>query len=129
LAESVYGDLVPRSILVPMGNLAAHLIQHLNGQPVLLGGEPVDQNPAARLASAQQRIALAWRDRTCTHPGCNRPATWSLHAHHLIPYGPAGPTAMPNLVSLCPEHHVRREALFVRTGVRDPRRRPVAAGW
>ena len=67
------------------------------GQPVLLNGQRLDQDPAARLASSAQRIALGWRDRTCRHPGCGRPSTWALHAHHVTPYGKGGPTVMGNL--------------------------------
>ena len=106
LVESVYGDHLPRTVLAPLGNPAAHLIEHdSNGQPILLDGQQVDQNPAARLASSTQRTALGWRDRTCRHPGCSRPPTWALHAHHITPYSKGGPTVMKNLALYCTEHH------------------------
>ena len=105
LAESIYGVLVPRSALAPMGHRAAHLIEYDQGTPVLLDGALIDTDPHARLASHTQRIALTARDRHCTHPGCARPSTWSLHAHHRIPYSKGGPTQMHNLTLLCPEHH------------------------
>lgn len=76
LAETCYGQLVPRKIVAPPTHPAAHLLQHAAGQPVLLDGQPLDRAPAARLASPAQRTALAWRDRTCTYPGCHRPPTW-----------------------------------------------------
>ena len=106
LAESVYGDLVPLSAIAPMGDSAAHLIEHLDGQPILLDGKPIDTDPGARSANTAQRTALAFRDRTCSEEGCDRPPTWSLNAHHLIPYSQGGATTMENLTLLCSEHHI-----------------------
>ena len=106
LVESVYGDQLPRSVAAPLGDPAAHLIRHdEKGQPILLDGQRLDQFPTARLATPAQRIALGWRDRTCRHPGCTRPPTWSLHAHHVMPYGAGGATVMGSLTSYCTEHH------------------------
>ena len=105
LAESAYGILVPRSVLPPPEHPAAHLIEHEHNTPILLDKQPIDTNPTTRLATPAQRIALAYRDRHCTHPGCTRPTTWSLHAHHKIPFGNSGPTTLKNLTLLCPQHH------------------------
>jgi hypothetical protein len=100
LAQSVYGGTVPASAVT-------HVLEHdQDGQPVLLDGEKIDADPRARLASAAQRTGLAFRDRHCTYPGCSRPPTFSLHAHHLLPYGKGGATVMENMTSLCAEHHV-----------------------
>ncbi|WP_084316841.1 DUF222 domain-containing protein [Actinospica robiniae] len=107
LAESVYGDMIPRTILPPPGAPGAHLLHYgEDGQPVLLDQAIIDQNPAARLASASQRTALAWRDRGCTFLGCRRPPTFALHAHHKIPHSHHGPTVLDNLTLLCSPHHV-----------------------
>ena len=81
-----------------------HLDQ--NGEPVLLDGVKIDANPNARLASPAQRIALAYRDQHCSYPGCTRPTTWSLHAHHRTAFSDGGPTIVENLTLLCSEHHV-----------------------
>jgi hypothetical protein len=97
--------MVPRTVVAERGNSAARLIEHVDGQPVLLDGKPIDENPTARLASPAQRTALAFRDRHCTYQGCSRPPTWSLNAHHKIPYGEGGPTDLRNLTLLCAEHH------------------------
>ena len=105
LAESVYGDLMPRSAVAQKGDDAARLLEHLDGRPMFLDGMPIDTEPTARLATASQRVALGFRDRQCTHPGCTRPVTWSLNAHHQIPYSKSGPTTLDNLVLLCAEHH------------------------
>jgi hypothetical protein len=51
-----------------------------------------------------QRRALAKRDRHCTFPGCDRPATW-CDAHHLWPWDKGGPTALWNLTLICRFHH------------------------
>lgn len=106
LAESVYGDLVPREVLPPPGTPGARLLEHdAQGQPVRLDGEGLDQSPMARLASAAQRIALAWRDRQCTYPGCDRPPPFALHAHHRVPFRRQGSTTLANLTLLCAPHH------------------------
>ena len=102
LATSVYGVLVPRTA-IPARRV--HLLQTRGGEPVLLDGEEIDRDPGARLASRAQRIALAFRDRHCTYPGCSRPPTWSLHAHHDVPYRDGGGTVVKNLSLLCSEHH------------------------
>ena len=105
LAVSVYGSLVPRSAITEPTDPNAHLLHTRDGEPVLLDGEEIDREPAARLASAAQRTALAFRDRHCTYPGCSRPPTWSLHAHHRVSYRDGGATTVKNLSLLCSEHH------------------------
>jgi len=76
--------------------------------PAVLGGEGevLDLGRETRLATTAQRRALALRDRGCVFPGCTRPSNW-CQAHHIV--------------------DVRREALDFRTGVKEPRRRIVAA--
>jgi hypothetical protein len=103
--ETCYGQVVPASRIVRK-SAAIHLTLAPNGVPVALDGQPIDQNPGARLASRAQRIALDFLYRQCTHPGCTRPAVWSLHAHHLIPFAAGGPTTINNMTMLCSEHHV-----------------------
>jgi len=105
LAESVYGALVPRTAIIEPAHPNAHLLHTRDGEPVLLDAEEIDSEPTARLASPAQRAALAFRDRHCTYPGCSRPSTWSLHAHHHISYRRGGATVMKNLSLLCSEHH------------------------
>lgn len=104
LAESVYGDVVAHSALP---DVDAHMLEFdRDGQPTHLDGVEIDADPTARLASREQRIALAYRDEHCTYPGCSRPPTWSQHAHHVVPYSKSGPTVLKNLRLLCSEHHV-----------------------
>jgi hypothetical protein len=105
LATSVYGALVPRTAIPAPSDPSAHLVHTKDGEPVLLDGEEVDRTPGARLASVAQRIALAFRDRHCSYPGCTRPPTWSLHAHHKTPYRDGGETVVKKMTLLCSEHH------------------------
>jgi hypothetical protein len=65
----------------------------------------VDQDPSARLASAGQRSYLARRDRHCRFPGCDRPVTYALHAHHTTAYAKGGATTVKNLKLYCSQHH------------------------
>jgi hypothetical protein len=106
LATSAYGLLLPRTAIpAPRAHLLQTRVLSRDGEPVLLDGEEIDRDPAARLASVAQRITLAFRDRHCTYPGCTRPSTWSLHAHHKTSSREGGATTMKNLSLLCSEHH------------------------
>ena len=107
---TVYGQLVPAEGLPSMRDSAASLLEvdPASGEPVALDGRGLDTDPKARLASPDQRTALAFRDRECSEPGCSRPVTWSLHAHHETAYQDGGTTVMSNLVLLCSEHHALR---------------------
>lgn len=64
----------------------------------------LDLGTGVRLATPRQRRALDVRDRGCTFPGCNRPASW-CDAHHVIWFSRGGPTDIDNLALLCPAHH------------------------
>ena len=59
---------------------------------------------ARRVATAQQRLALAARDGGCSFPSCDRPAAW-CQAHHVIPWIDGGPTDLDNLTLVCGFHH------------------------
>jgi hypothetical protein len=106
-AETGYGALIPTTTLPgPHDPTALHLTLTPDGQPGTLDDQPIDRDPTARLAtSPAQRLALAFRDRHCTYPGCTRPVPWALHAHHRTAYTHHGPTTINNLTLLCPEHH------------------------
>jgi hypothetical protein len=53
------------------------------------------------------------RDRTCTFPGCTRPAT-GTDLDHRVPW-PTGPTDEANLHCLCRHHHRAKQARFTVT--------------
>jgi len=107
---TVYGELVPVEGLPSVRDSASSVltVDPVSGEPVALDGRGLDADPGARLASADQRTALAFRDRECSEPGCSRPVTWSPHAHHKIAFKDGGETRMRNLTSLCSEHHILR---------------------
>ncbi len=57
-----------------------------------------------RLASADQRLALAARDGGCCFPGCDRPAAWT-EVHHVTELIKGGATDVANMCLLCVHHH------------------------
>lgn len=64
----------------------------------------LDLGRSRRLASSAQRIALAFRDRGCRFPGCDRPAQWT-DIHHVQPWALGGSTDLADLLSFCRFHH------------------------
>jgi hypothetical protein len=86
--------------------------------PMVLGSasEPLDVGQQVRLVTPAMRAALALRDGGCVFPGCSvRPEL--CEAHHVVPWHRGGPTALHNLVLLCPHHHGLVEP--ARDGPRD----------
>lgn len=67
-------------------------------------GTPMDIGRKTRKLTAPLRRALRLRDSgSCRYPGCT--ARRRLHAHHIRHWANRGPTALSNLISLCPAHH------------------------
>jgi hypothetical protein len=64
----------------------------------------IDVGRSERVVPGATRRALNVRDRGCRWPGCDRPPAWTA-AHHVVHWGHAGPTDLPNLVLLCRHHH------------------------
>jgi hypothetical protein len=73
---------------------------------ILLNSESVviDVGRAKRTVSGPARKALNARDRGCTWPGCERPASWTS-GHHLKHWLHGGSNEPPNLTLLCYRHH------------------------
>src|SRR3979411_912201 len=73
---------------------------------IVLGSEAtvIDVGRARRTISGPARKALNVRDRGCTWPGCDRPASWTS-GHHLKHWIDGGTTAPPTLALLCYRHH------------------------
>jgi hypothetical protein len=73
---------------------------------VLLNPEsvPIDLGRATRVIPDRLRRLLELRDQHCTHPGCDRPATW-CDAHHIQHWADGGLTDLANLQLLCSWHH------------------------
>jgi hypothetical protein len=74
--------------------------------PIVLGGDgvPLDVGRARRLATRDQRRALAAMYTTCAMPGCTVRFE-RCRIHHLDPWLPTGPTNLANLVPVCDRHH------------------------
>ena len=66
--------------------------------------EPLDVGRRTPVISPAIRRAVIVRDRHCRFPGCDRPHAW-CDAHHVVHWADGGPTAVPNLLSLCRRHH------------------------
>ena len=73
---------------------------------VVLQGESrvLDLGRTTQVVPRELRNALQVRDGGCAFPGCGPKARW-CHAHHIVHRVDKGPTAIHNLVLLCPRHH------------------------
>jgi hypothetical protein len=73
---------------------------------ILLGSDSmvIDVGRAKRTISGPARKALNVRDRGCTWPGCERPASWTS-GHHLKHWINGGTNEPENLTLLCYRHH------------------------
>lgn len=67
-------------------------------------GEAVDLGRAERFFTPAQIKRLWLRDRHCTYPGCDAPASWT-DAHHLIHWVDGGASDLDNAALLCGRHH------------------------
>jgi hypothetical protein len=75
-------------------------------------GHVLDLGRTRRLFTPAQVQALWLRDRHCTFPGCQTPASW-CDAHHVTHWADGGPTDLDNAALLCGRHHtiVHRDRL------------------
>ncbi len=73
---------------------------------IVLGSDSmvIDVGRAKRTISGPARKVLNVRDRGCTWPGCERPASWTS-GHHLKHWIHGGTNEPPNLTLLCYRHH------------------------
>lgn len=87
---------------IPAGELR-RLLCDANIIPVVLGGdsEILDVGTTNRFVTPAIRRALSVRDRECVFPSCTVPDA-ECDAHHVVPWKHGGPTALGNLVMLCP---------------------------
>jgi hypothetical protein len=74
--------------------------------PVVLGGDgvPLDVGRRRRLATREQRVALAAMYTGCAMPSCEVRFE-QCRIHHLDPWQPAGLTDLDNLIPLCGRDH------------------------
>jgi hypothetical protein len=73
---------------------------------ILLGSDSmvIDVGRARRTVSGPARKAVNVRDRGCTWPDCERPASWTS-THHLKHWLHGGDNQPANLTLLCYRHH------------------------
>jgi hypothetical protein len=66
-------------------------------------GHSIQQGTASRNPSSAQRIEIRRRDKGCRWPGCTY--TEFTDVHHVVHWLNGGATSIPNLVTLCDQHH------------------------
>jgi Domain of unknown function (DUF222)/HNH endonuclease len=66
-------------------------------------GHSIQQGGVGRNPSPAQRIEIRRRDKGCRWPGCTY--TEFTDVHHVVHWLNGGPTSIPNLVTLCDQHH------------------------
>jgi Domain of unknown function (DUF222)/HNH endonuclease len=73
---------------------------------IVLGSESmvIDVGRAKRTVSGPARKALNVRDKHCTWPSCERPASWCA-GHHMKHWAQGGTNESDNLTLLCRRHH------------------------
>ncbi|NAZ82092.1 DUF222 domain-containing protein [Kineococcus sp. R8] len=89
-------------------------------------GAVLDLGRSSRLATTQQRRALAVRDGGCAAPGCTT-APWACEAHHFPAWENGGTTDLDTMVLLCPTHHRAWHAHHLEVRLRPDR--TVEARW
>ncbi len=85
--------------------LAAWLRTSQLTSPVNSISLPLDTGKPTETIPPHLRRAIAWRDRHCRFPGCDRPPS-RCQVHHLIPRSQGGPTSLGNCCELCVFHHL-----------------------
>ncbi|MGN6197056.1 DUF222 domain-containing protein [Humibacter sp.] len=81
-----------------------------------------------RCFTAQQRRAIAARDKTCVIPGCRIPAGWCEY-HHVQEHSRGGPTDTGNGAAVCWYHHHSIDTGGWAIRMRDGRPQVRAPGW
>jgi hypothetical protein len=112
LAPSLGGDRPRLVVTLDFERLRAGAV----GAGLIGDRDPVDAGTLRRLCCDGDLLPMALRDGGCVFPGCSvRPEL--CEAHHVVPWHRGGPTALHNLVLLCPHHHGLVEP--ARDGPRD----------
>jgi hypothetical protein len=66
-------------------------------------GKSIQQGGARRSPTDAQRVEIRRRDKGCRFPGCTY--TEFTDVHHVVHWTNGGSTDIPNLVTLCDQHH------------------------
>ena len=107
--ETLHGrvcELAQGMVLSP-GSLVPWLDQAVVERIVFGPDRRVEVSATARLFAGATRHAIEVRDRECTHPYCDKPAS-ECEIDHVIPYSLGGPTTQENGRVLCGTHNRSR---------------------
>lgn len=98
--------------------------------PTVLGsrGEVIDLGRAERWFTPAQTKRIWLRDRHCTYPACDAPASW-CDAHHLVHWADGGATDLSNAALLCQRHHTTVHSQRYRGWVTTDRDGPERVVW
>ena len=96
-------ELAGGGVLAP-GDLVPWLSEADIERAVFSPPARVEVSATARLFTGATRRAIELRDRRCTHPFCDRPAS-ECQVDHIIPFSQGGPTTQANGRLLCGFHN------------------------
>ncbi len=88
----------------PVGHRTQRKMQHLETAPCSHARRSASYRPPPSLAHL-----IRIRQRTCSFPGCRRPAS-RCDLDHVIPYDRGGATCECNMAPLCRRHHQAKQA-------------------
>ena len=94
----------PGSTVIRWATSLARKMQFLETGPCTHARQSAGYRPAPSLAHL-----LRIRQRTCSYPGCRRPAR-RCDLDHVVPYDRGGATCECNLTPLCRRHHRGKQA-------------------
>jgi hypothetical protein len=101
-------ELAGGTVIAP-GSLLPWLDEAYLERVVFAPDRRVEVSTTARLFSGATRRAIELRDRECTHPYCDIPAS-SCQVDHIVPFTAGGPTIEENGRLLCGFHNRLRTA-------------------
>jgi HNH endonuclease len=104
--EGGLGQLRARAYVALL--LGQPLPSRLAAAPRTTGTGAVDPWTDRYQPSPGPRHVIMVRQRTCSFPGCRRPAS-RCDQDHTVPYDQGGPTCECNLVPLCRRHHQAKQ--------------------
>jgi hypothetical protein len=119
-AVTAGGTLLPIGDLIRMASHAWHYLCVYDAhsqRPLYLGR-------SKRIATADQRIVLHWKDRGCSAPGCDMPG-YLCEVHHVDEWADGGATDIDRLTFVCGQHH----RLLGPGGWKTRRRRDGTTEW
>lgn len=100
-------ELADGTVITP-GELLPWLTQADIERAVFGPDRRIEVGETTRFFRGATRRAIEIRDRVCSHPMCDEPAT-TCEVDHIIPWEAGGPTTQDNGRLLCRHHHRMRQ--------------------